>query len=42
MSDALFFLFLLVGYIVLMRWILPKLGIPTWMSGSCKVESRPP
>jgi hypothetical protein len=29
MSDALFFLFLLVGYIVLMRWILPKLGIPT-------------
>jgi hypothetical protein len=29
MSDALFPLLLLVGYIVLMRWILPMLGVPT-------------
>ena len=29
MSDALFPLLLLAGYIVLMRWVLPKLGVPT-------------
>jgi hypothetical protein len=29
MSDALFPLLLLVGYIVLMRWVLPMLGVPT-------------
>lgn len=29
MSDVLFFLLLLVGYVVVMRWVLPKLGIPT-------------
>lgn len=25
------------GYIVLMRWILPALGIPTCMSGACRI-----
>jgi len=29
MSDLLFFVLLLVGYVVLMRWVLPMLGIPT-------------
>mgnify|MGYP007082003376 CR=1 FL=1 len=29
MSDALFPLLLLVGYVVLMRWVLPKLGVTT-------------
>jgi len=23
------------GYIVLVRWVLPRLGVPTWMSNSC-------
>jgi len=28
------------GYVVLMRWVLPRLGVPTWMVGSCSVGSR--
>jgi len=30
---------LLVGYVVLTQWLLPKLGVPTWRSAGC-VESR--
>jgi len=29
MSELLVPLFVLAGYIVLMRWVLPKLGVPT-------------
>ena len=29
MSELLVPLFMLAGYIVLMRWVLPKLGVPT-------------
>jgi hypothetical protein len=29
MSDGLLFLLLIGGYFVLMRWILPRLGVPT-------------
>ncbi len=29
MSDALFLVLLLAGYVVLMRWVLPVLGVPT-------------
>jgi len=29
MSELLIPLLALVGYIVLMRWVLPKLGVPT-------------
>jgi len=29
MFDGLWFIAFFVGYIVLMRWILPRLGVPT-------------
>jgi hypothetical protein len=29
MTDGLWFIGLFVAYIVLMRWVLPRLGIPT-------------
>jgi hypothetical protein len=28
------------AYVVLMKWILPRFGVPTCMSNSCSVESR--
>jgi hypothetical protein len=28
----------LVGWFVLMYWVLPKLGIPTCLNGSCSVN----
>lgn len=33
-----------LGYVVLMRWILPALGIPTCVSGGCRIPeaSRKP
>jgi len=37
--DALLPIGLLVGWIVVMRFILPRLGISTWMSSSCRVAS---
>ncbi len=27
----------IVGYVVLMRWVLPALGVPTCMSGACRI-----
>ena len=30
----------LAAYVVLMRRVLPKLGIPTCMSGSCAIAPR--
>ena len=35
MSDTLRLLLFLAGYVVLMRWVLPWLGVPTCMSGTC-------
>jgi len=29
MTDALWFIGFFVAYIVLMRWVLPRLGVPT-------------
>ncbi len=29
MSDVLWFILLLIGYVVVMRWVLPRLGVPT-------------
>jgi len=29
------------GYVVLMKWILPALGIRTCMSGACRVPDTP-
>jgi len=40
MPDWLWFVVIFVAYIVLMRWVLPRFGVPTWMSGSCGAEDR--
>ncbi len=37
MYDILFFASLFAGWIVLNKWVLPWLGIPTCMSGACRV-----
>lgn len=37
MYDLLFFVSLIAGWIILNVWILPLLGIPTCMSGACRV-----
>jgi hypothetical protein len=29
MNDVILFLLILVGWVVLQRWILPRLGVPT-------------
>lgn len=32
-----------LGYVALMRWVLPALGVPTCMSGACRVpQARTP
>jgi len=31
----------LLGYFVLMYYVLPKLGVPTWMNNSCSVPNKP-
>jgi hypothetical protein len=38
--ELLLFLGILVLWIALQLWILPKLGIPTCMSGACRVERK--
>jgi hypothetical protein len=38
--ELLLFLGILVLWIALQVWILPKLGIPTCMSGACRVEPK--
>jgi hypothetical protein len=38
MSDAVKLLLFLGGYIVLMRWVFPRLGIRTCLSGNCGVR----
>ena len=40
MNDLTRLLFFLLGYVVLMKWLLPWLGVPTCMSGSCNVAAR--
>ncbi|HIQ22948.1 MAG TPA: hypothetical protein EYH34_17115 [Planctomycetes bacterium] len=32
----------LAAWIVLNRWVLPWFGVPTCMSGSCRVYQQPP
>ena len=29
-----------IAYIVIMKYILPKAGIPTWMSGACDIQDE--
>jgi len=41
MAEAFWLVLFLAAYIVLVRWVLPRLGVPTWMANSCRVESRP-
>lgn len=40
MSDTLTFVVILVAWFVFNRWVLPRLGIPTCMSGACDVPSK--
>ncbi len=40
MNDTLRLLLFLLGYVVLMKWLLPWLGVPTCMSGACNVAAR--
>jgi len=40
MADLLKALIFVLAYIALMRWVLPWLGVPTWMARSCSVASR--
>ena len=43
MSDTMRLLLFVLGYVVLMRWLLPWLGVRTCMSGHCNVPlSRKP
>ncbi len=39
MSDIWVFVLFFAGWIILQRWILPKLGISTCMSGACQVPA---
>ena len=40
MNDLTKLLFFLLGYVVLMKWLLPWFGVPTCMSGACNVAAR--
>jgi hypothetical protein len=40
MNDLAKLLLFLLGYVVLMKWLLPWLGVPTCMSGTCNVTAR--
>ena len=40
MNDTVRLLLFLLGYVVLMKWLLPWLGVPTCMSGACSVPAR--
>jgi hypothetical protein len=41
MNSTALFLGFLVLWIVLNRWVLPRFGIPTCMSGGCTASSCP-
>jgi len=40
MPEWMTVLLLVAGYIAIMRWVLPRLGVPTWMSDRCDAGSR--
>ncbi len=40
MHDTLRVLLFLLGYVVLMKWLLPWLGVTTCLSGACSVAAR--
>ena len=35
--DSLLFVLFMIGYFVLLKFILPKFGISTWLSNACDV-----
>lgn len=41
MNDIVEILLIFVGWIILAKYILPALGIPTCMSGQCRVSQKP-
>ena len=36
--DIIMPVILIAAYIVIMKFVLPKLGVPTWMSNACDVQ----
>lgn len=40
MTSYLWLIAVLAGWLLLQTWILPKLGIPTCLSGACRVEQK--
>lgn len=40
MTSYLWLIAVLAGWILLQTWILPKLGIPTCLSGACRSEQK--
>jgi hypothetical protein len=40
MMNYLWLIAIFAGWILLQTWILPKLGIPTCMSGACRTEQK--
>jgi hypothetical protein len=40
MASYLWLIAVLAGWILLQTWILPKLGIPTCLSGACRAEQK--
>jgi hypothetical protein len=40
MTSYLWLIGVFAAWILLQTWILPKLGIPTCMSGACKAEQK--
>jgi hypothetical protein len=41
MPDWIAMLIVPAAYVVLMKWVLPGLGLPTCMSGACRTAARP-
>ena len=37
--DTMTVILIIIAYVIIMRFILPKIGIPTWMSKSCDFQS---
>ncbi len=40
MSDTLKMILFVVGYLVVMRWVLPRFGVRTCLSGNCSANER--
>jgi hypothetical protein len=41
MNDLIIYSIILAVWFILQLWVLPKLGIPTCMSGACRVPTKP-